>query len=257
MPSMHQLVQLRPRMNIEGHEPYILKQPYRHLSLAKEDALAAVKMSSFQNHRTAAVFQDAVVEGSIGVSRREERSGSERSGAIGCPSGPPEGWGHASCSDHLDSKKEAMEGEVFPSLDRAGKEPSPLRHPLRGKHCNAPTTSNSLPPKELRSCRAQRAPLSSALLRPLCRQGNPPLSLGTLAGVGQGQGVSVRTATAEPFKARNQDHERHRHYAHHPPKAETSKEVIAEDMTLLIAQLEAGPEGRTYCPPQSSSFIHT
>lgn len=43
MPSMHQLVQLGPRMNIDGHEPYILKQPYRHLSLVKEDVMAAPK----------------------------------------------------------------------------------------------------------------------------------------------------------------------------------------------------------------------
>ncbi len=82
------------------------------------------------------------------------------------------------------------------------------------------------------------------------------IALAAPAGVGLGQGVSVKHPRAERFKPRSLHHEQQHQTSTTTtnnvttlpaaPKPQTSKEVIAANVQLLIEQLEAGhSEGLT------------
>ena len=78
--------------------------------------------------------------------------------------------------------------------------------------------------------------------------GNPPLALAAPAGVGLGQGVTVKQPRRNDPSEETTQNTKASNIATLPsaPKPQTSKEVIADNVKLLIEQLEAGhSEGLT------------
>jgi hypothetical protein len=139
--------------------------------------------------------------------------------------------------------------EIADSFQWTARKPSLLRDSVPGARQEAPQSS------ALRLCRPPlRSALPSTALvhRSVPRWGTPPLALAAPAGVGQGQGVFVSKHSTAIQKRRNNMSSTATNETSNvnslptAPKPQTSKEVIAANVKLLIEQLEAGhSEGLT------------